>query len=147
MKVRSDFVSNSSSASFVVEGKDSAIKFYEDFKELIDKGSFPTEPSISIEIKPIGDSDWGDCIELNEFTDKVKDGELSWDDVKSIYFDSSDEDEDGIGYLGFLYMYFIKMGFQPNDKDSQRNFLGSQANMEFLNNLLDKIGSTNENTK
>lgn len=144
MKIRSDYVSNSSSASFIVEGKDSAIKFYEDFKDIIDSGSMPKNPSAFVIIKSTDDEYFDDSKDFMDFVDDVNSGEASWDDVLKICFDSPDEDSDGISYLGFLYMYFTRLGFKVNDDDSQRDFLGSNANDEFLDRIVKKIGESNE---
>lgn len=144
MKIRSDYVSNSSSASFVVEGKDSAIKFYEDFKDVIDMGSMPKHPSAFVIIKSKDDEYFDDSKDFMDFVDDVNSGEASWDDVLKICFDSPDEDSDGIAYLSFLYVYFTRLGFNVNDEDSQRDFLGSGANDEFLDRIVKKIGEANE---
>lgn len=143
MKIRSDYVSNSSSASFVVEGKDSAIKFYEDFKDMIDGGSMPSHPSVYIVVKS-NDEYFDESMDFMDFVDKVNNGEASWDDVLNICFDSPDEYPDGIAYLSFLYVYFTRLGFKVNDEDSQRDFLGTGANDEFLDRIVKKIGEANE---
>lgn len=140
MKLRVDYVSNSSSASFIVRGSDAAKTFYDDFGEFLGKCDAMGE-TMRVSVKV--DDDCWDCIDIDKFASSIVDGNRKWEDVKSIYFSCDDYDSTGIMYLQSLYMYFEKLGFNPDDSDSERGFRLDSRNNNMILKLMKKIGELN----
>lgn len=146
MKLRVDYVSNSSSASFVVNGYDSAKAFYDDFGEFLNEYEVMGE-SMRVRVMLSDSNDDWDYVDLGVFVDSVKSGERKWEDVELIDFDCDDYDTQGCTYLQLLYTYFEKLGFKPNDDDSEMGFRSEPEN-NMMVKLMKRIGElSNEDKK
>ena len=154
MKIRSDYVSNSSSSSFVIEGEPekAARMFLADFGEFLkDAWNSPMGETFRIGYKREGDG-WYDTSAPDGFCwgvergDKKLNGEeydeegevIELPKLKGLSFECDDYDNTGTMYLRFLYEYFKKFGFKPDDSDSEMNFHG-EGNSCLLGKLLERI--------
>lgn len=144
MKVRHDYVSNSSSSSFIVRDSNAVKMFYYDFKESMMEYE-PMGETMCVRIKTKEHANSYDSMYYDDFANSIEDGSLKFEDVESICFDCEEWDATGMMYLNFLYKYFEKFGFNPDDSDSERDFRSS-VNDTFLGKLLDRLQPKNEST-
>lgn len=144
MKIRTDYVSNSSSSSFIVRDSNAVKMFYEDFKESMNEYE-PMGETMCVRIKTKEHANSYDSMNYDDFVKSIEDGSLKFEDVEYIYFDCDDWDATGMMYLNFLYKYFEKFGFHPDDSDSERDFR-SRVNDTFLGKILDRLQPKNEST-
>lgn len=153
MKIRNDYVSNSSSSSFVVEtnASDAAKMFISDFGEFLkDAWNDPLGETMHIGYKlKSKKSDWFDYSSPNVFCfavemkdkDDNEDEEqekIDLDDIEEIQFECDDYDNAAMMYLRFLYKYFEKLGFKPDDSNSEQDFR-KEGDSCLLGKLLDRI--------
>lgn len=144
MKLRHDYVSNSSSSSFIVRDSNAVKMFYYDFKESMMEYE-PMGETMCVRIKTKEHANSYDDMDYDDFVKSIEDGSLKFEDVEYIYFDCDDYDATGMMYLNFLYKYFEKFGFHPDDSDSERDFR-SKVNDTFLGKILDRLQPKNEST-
>ena len=140
MKIRSDYVSNSSSSSFMIKkNADSAFKmFCDDFADFLLDNYMQSEITdhISINIKTKADLDSWNYTSFEEFIESVKDGKMSFSDIANFGFTCDDWDSTGNMYLSFLMQYFKKFGFEPDTSESERDFTEVDS---FLTRILSKL--------
>ena len=140
MKIRSDYVSNSSSSSFMIKkNADSAFKmFCDDFADFLLDNYMPSEITdhISINIKTKADLDSWNYTSFEEFMESVKDGKMSFSDIANFGFTCDDWDSTGNMYLSFLMQYFKKFGFEPDTSESERDFTEVDS---FFTRILNKL--------
>lgn len=117
MKIRSDYVSNSSSSSFVIgenEIKEAFKMLEEDFilpEYVMMNDLFGHTMDIYITLKN------GECVNLDN---ALEDKSVTLDEMKTMEFMVDDYDKLGMASLWLFYKYFKKMGFHPDDSDSER---------------------------
>ena len=104
MKIRNDYVSNSSSSSFIVRDSNAVKMFYNDFKESM-KEYEPMGETMSVIIQTKEHVKSYDDMDYDDFAKSIEDGSLKFEDVEYIYFDCDDWDATGMMYLNFLYKY------------------------------------------
>lgn len=142
MKIRSDYVSNSSSSSFIVPSCEAAKKFYEDFNEYLNEYE-PMGESMRVSVHKIGDDKWN-MQDLNDYvkSDEYVNSNGKFDNIDFIWFDCDDYDSTGTMFLNLLYRYFEKNGFKPDDSESENEFrtTGSSTMLMKLFKLMDKEG-------
>ena len=140
MKIRSDYVSNSSSSSFMIKkNADEAFKmFCDDFADFLLDNYMPSEITdhISINIKTKADLDSWNYTSFEEFMESVKDGKRSFSDIANFGFTCDDWVSTGNMYLSFLMQYFKKFGFEPDTSESERDFTEVDS---FLTRILNKL--------
>ena len=140
MKIRTDYVSNSSSSSFMIKkNADSAFKmFCDDFADFLLDNYMQSEITdhISINIKTKADLDSWNYTSFEEFIESVKDGKMSFSDIANFGFTCDDWDSTGNMYLSFLMQYFKKFGFEPDTSESERDFTEVDS---FFTRILNKL--------
>lgn len=139
MKIRSDYVSNSSSASFVVNGFEPAKAFYDDFGEFLNQYEVMGE-SMRVKVRISDAKDDWDYVDLLDFVREIDDGKRKWEDIEVIDFYCDDYDSTGCTYLRLLYAYFEKLGFNPNDDDSEMGFRDESGSDNMMFKLMKRIG-------
>lgn len=163
MKIRTDYVSNSSSSSFIIE-KDAAKAakmFLEDFGSCIYGAFDALGETMNVGVRTVGMSskdDWMNWYGPEKFcgdyiygpydgnTDTHADPKNP-EDIAAIGFECDDWDKESMGNLAFLYKYFKKFGFEPDDSDSEHSFKDTDT---FLGRILDRLEvkeATDENQK
>lgn len=140
MKIRNDYVSNSSSSSFILNETDGIRMFAEDFNEFIVDAYEPLGETFHIYIKLKKDMDSWNSTDYDEFINGLESGEYKWDDVDHIRFDCDDWDATGKMYLYFLYRYFEKFGYHPDDSDTEHSFRDG-GNDSFLTKILARLNT------
>ena len=144
MKIRTDYVSNSSSSSFIVRDSNAVKMFYDDFKESM-KEYEPMGETMSVIIQTKEHVKSYDDMDYDDFAKSIEDGSLKFEDVEYIYFDCDDWDATGMMYLNFLNKKKEKFRLHQNDSETERDFT-TRANDTFLGKILDKKKKKNEST-
>lgn len=172
MKIRSDFVSNSSSSSFIVRGDiKNAIKLLDDLGEI----PYPVDSNISFMITykhkdsneiydKLIESDcsynslncWDEdrkddpenieyCyVNLYVLIEALKDKGPILDKIQSISIITSENDITAMIVLNMLYKYFQKKGFVVDASETEVDFLENEVinKRNFLLNLINEITNT-----
>ena len=152
MKTRTDFVSNSSSCSFVIKKNASkaAKMFLEDFGKFIADGMQTMGESMNIGYKLASKHkdeffEWqSPCQFVSLFSDIENDDEnekLDADDIDELSFECDDYDSSSVSYLTLMYRYFDKFGFSADASDSEHEFL--DGNKTFLEKIFERLESSN----
>ena len=152
MKIREDYVSNSSSSSFIIkkDASKAAKMFLGDFGDCIYGAYDPLGETMKVGVRTVGDSgdDWSaDWYSPEKFCEVYIQGEYDGDtdthadpknsnDITEISFECDDWDNASMGNLAFLYKYFEKFGFDPDDSGSEHDFKDRDT---FLGRILDKL--------
>lgn len=153
MKVRIDYVSNSSSSSFVIN-KDAAKAskmFLDDFGQYLTNcyGDSLGE-TFNIGVTESGlEDEWHDWMRPEMFAEFYIQGKYDCEtdthatpkkpeDIVSLSFECDDWDHTGMMYLVFLYKYFKKFGFEPDTSCSEQTF-PPEENDSFLGKILDRL--------
>ena len=153
MKTRSDFVSNSSSCSFVIEvnAAEAAKMFLEDFGNYLADGCAYEALGESFKVGVMcstNEDGWHDWLNPTDFVFNYTIGRWKEDDsgreapsdpncIKSLSFECDDYDKTGMMWLLFLRQYFKKFGFETDDKNSEIAF--EETSTSFLAKIIDRM--------
>lgn len=138
MKLRHDFVSNSSSASFIIGEKNSVAAtklFIDDFGIFLRDGNPMGDLRVSATLKKGKRSE---SLDISELIEQLQTKPEKINDIVELYFDCDDYDVVGMTYINFLYRYFEKFGYNPDASDTERS-LWMEENSTFLSTLINKI--------
>lgn len=153
MKIRSDYVSNSSSASFIIkkDAAKAAKMFLDDFAEsLVDSYELLGETfEIGVRMKRSTDNlYWLDYMKPEQFAVQFTTGDegdedgygkvekKNPEDIEELGFECDDWDKGSMAYLAFILKYFKKFGFETDSSDSERGINDTDS---FLGKILDKL--------
>lgn len=153
MKTRCDFVSNSSSCSFVIDTRaaEAAKMFLEDFGEYLSDAGVYEAFGESFKVGTVCDGnedEWHDWTDPSSFAVDYTIGRWRADDegraapsdpssIKSLAFECDDYDKTGMMWLLFLMQYFKKFGFETDDKNSEIAF--EETSASFLAKIIDRM--------
>ena len=161
MKTRSDFVSNSSSSSFVVKTnvQDAVKMFLDDFgKSIIENGSYgccSLGESFNVGFKKADDEGWFTWLAPYDFVmalskngndsnvtydDGYEDSrpDIKLEDISELSFECDDYDNASMASLALLYKYFSVFGFSPDDSETEKDFKSTET---FMTKIVDRLAS------
>jgi len=152
MKIRNDFVSNSSSCSFVIRDNaaQAAKMFLEDFGSFINGSWDPMGESMNIGFKLDSESEdmWRTWQSPEQFVSTFS--EACFDDeeeqaekhdvssIDELAFECDDYDHSSMTYLTLMYRYFDKFGFKPDASETEHEFLGEDSK-SFLEKIFERL--------
>jgi hypothetical protein len=148
MKVRSDFVSNSSSCSFVIRDNaaQAAKMFLEDFGGYLNSGWNTMGDSMNISFKLANEPEdaWCTWQSPSQFVcsfsgSSPEDGIEGRDpsSIDELSFECDDYDSSSMSYLVLLHQYFSKFGFKPDASESEKDFLDGEES--FLGKIFKRL--------
>ena len=150
MKTRNDFVSNSSSCSFVIRDNaaQAAKMFLEDFGGYLNSRWNIMGDSMNIGFKLASEPEdaWLTWQSPSQFVcsfsgGSTEDGIEGCDpsSIDELSFECDDYDSSSMSYLVLLHNYFSKFGFKPDASKSEKDFLDGEDS--FLNKIFKRLES------
>ena len=150
MKTRNDFVSNSSSCSFVIKenAAQAAKMFLEDFAGFLHESYDPMGDTMNIGFKLASEPEDAWCTWQSpsqfvcSFTGGSTEDDIEGYDPSSIdelSFECDDYDSSSVSYLVLLHKYFSKFGFKPDASESEKDFLDGEDS--FLGKIFKRLES------
>jgi hypothetical protein len=103
--------------------------------------------TVGVRTVATADDNWMDWNNPGKFCEDYIQGEYDGDtdthadpkkpeDIVELGFECDDWDNASMGNLAFLYKYFKKFGFEPDDSDSEHDFRDRDS---FLGRILDRL--------